>query len=81
MLAEMEIPNAYLKSLPKCRNDCLEGIMYRYLKRHLQRVKMGKSAWGGKTSLDTSSEQVMSPIMQQYRDIETCIEYSTYKHI
>ncbi|KAK8587985.1 hypothetical protein V6N13_086943 [Hibiscus sabdariffa] len=31
VLAEMEIPNAYLKSLPKYGNDCLGEIMYRYL--------------------------------------------------
>ncbi|CAH1436836.1 unnamed protein product [Lactuca virosa] len=28
-----------------------------------------------------SLEQVMSPIMQQFREIETCIECSAYKHI
>ncbi|KAL9999060.1 putative Beta-hexosaminidase-like, domain 2 [Helianthus debilis subsp. tardiflorus] len=28
-----------------------------------------------------SLELVMSPIMQQFREIETCIECSTYKHI
>ncbi|GMI91372.1 ROP (rho of plants) guanine nucleotide exchange factor 1 [Hibiscus trionum] len=31
VLAEMEIPNAYLKSLPKCGKDCLGEVMYRYL--------------------------------------------------
>ncbi|KAB2029861.1 hypothetical protein ERO13_D05G184700v2 [Gossypium hirsutum] len=31
VLAEMEIPNAYLKSLPKCGKDCLGEGMYRYL--------------------------------------------------
>ncbi|KAL4333947.1 hypothetical protein GQ457_07G027420 [Hibiscus cannabinus] len=31
VLAEMEIPNAYLKSLPKCGKDCLGEILYRYL--------------------------------------------------
>lgn len=28
-----------------------------------------------------SLEQVMSPIMQQFREIETCIECSAFKHI
>ncbi|XP_071735454.1 mitochondrial Rho GTPase 1-like [Rutidosis leptorrhynchoides] len=28
-----------------------------------------------------SLEQVMSPIMQQFREIETCVECSAYKHI
>ncbi|XWS14406.1 hypothetical protein CRYUN_Cryun35bG0006500 [Craigia yunnanensis] len=31
VLAEMEIPNAYLNSLPKCGKDCLGEVMYRYL--------------------------------------------------
>ncbi|KAK8580784.1 hypothetical protein V6N13_143844 [Hibiscus sabdariffa] len=31
VLAEMEIPNAYLKSLPKCGKDCLGEVVYRYL--------------------------------------------------
>ncbi|KAE8674779.1 Rop guanine nucleotide exchange factor 1 [Hibiscus syriacus] len=31
VLAEMEIPDAYLKSLPKCGKDCLGEVMYRYL--------------------------------------------------
>ncbi|XVF73920.1 hypothetical protein PTKIN_Ptkin13bG0019500 [Pterospermum kingtungense] len=31
VLAEMEIPNAYLDSLPKCGKDCLGEVMYRYL--------------------------------------------------
>ncbi|KAK4853922.1 hypothetical protein QYF36_016526 [Acer negundo] len=31
VLAEMEIPNAYLESLPKNGKDCLGDIMYRYL--------------------------------------------------
>ncbi|KAK2660828.1 hypothetical protein Ddye_007361 [Dipteronia dyeriana] len=31
VLAEMEIPNAYLESLPKSGKDCLGDIMYRYL--------------------------------------------------
>ena len=26
-------------------------------------------------------EQVMSPIMQQFREIETCIECSAFRHI
>lgn len=28
-----------------------------------------------------SLEQVMSPIMQQFREIETCIECSAFRHI
>ncbi|XVE94468.1 hypothetical protein REPUB_Repub02eG0011400 [Reevesia pubescens] len=31
VLAEMEIPNAYLDSLPKSGKDCLGEVMYRYL--------------------------------------------------
>ncbi|GAV56698.1 PRONE domain-containing protein [Cephalotus follicularis] len=31
VLAEMEIPNCYLESLPKCGKDCLGEIMYRYI--------------------------------------------------
>lgn len=32
-------------------------------------------------SQQVSLEQVMSPIMQQFREIETCIECSAFKHI
>ncbi|KAL4277984.1 hypothetical protein GQ457_03G037780 [Hibiscus cannabinus] len=31
VLAEMEIPIAYLKSLPKCGKDCLGEVLYRYI--------------------------------------------------
>ncbi|OMP03017.1 Plant specific Rop nucleotide exchanger, PRONE [Corchorus capsularis] len=31
VLAEMEIPNAYLESLPKSGKDCLGEVVYRYL--------------------------------------------------
>ncbi|KAK6277871.1 hypothetical protein POUND7_018194 [Theobroma cacao] len=31
VLAEMEIPSAYLDSLPKCGKNCLGEVMYRYL--------------------------------------------------
>ncbi|KAK8642318.1 hypothetical protein V6N13_011666 [Hibiscus sabdariffa] len=63
VLAEMEIPNAYLKSLPKCGKDCLREITadqfspeclldYFDLLSEYTALEManrvGKSAWGGK---------------------------------
>lgn len=55
------------------------------LKQHIQ-VKVPVIVAGCKLDLrdeqqPVSLEQVMSPIMQQFREIETCIECSAYKHI